>query len=99
MTICLITGIDLLKDVFDVAICISPTEEGASFGGAVLARYAWWRQFNPDAILDDVMMEGGLTCVAHPREDAARVYSGLLDMYNDCETQVMDIWRSKSEIS
>ena len=88
-----------MKDVFDIDICISPTEEGASFGGALLARYAWWRQSDPDAIFDD-MMDGaavGLTCVAHPREDAARVYSGLLDMYNDCETQVINIWCSKSE--
>ncbi len=91
-----------MKDVFNIDISISPTEEGASFGGALLAKYAWWRQFNPDGVLDDMMMGAagvGLTCVAHPQEEAARVYSGLLDMYNDCEKQVINIWRSKSETS
>ena len=87
-----------LKDVFDIDICISLTEEGASFGGALLARYAWWRRSNPDAVLDDMDDAAvGLTCVAHPQEDAARVYSGLLDVYNECETQVKNIWSSKSE--
>lgn len=91
----------LLEDVFNTDVYVSSTEEGASFGGALLARYTWWRQFNLDAVLEDMMGAAGvgITCVAHPHEGTAMVYSDLVHIYSDCEKQVVDIWRSTSETS
>ena len=35
-------------------VYVSATKEAAGSGGALLAKYAWWKQFNPDGSFDDM---------------------------------------------
>lgn len=79
-------------------VYVSATKEGASSGGALLAKYAWWKQLNPSGTFDE--MTGGqvmgLTCVAHPSKEMAGIYDGLVRVYDSCEEQVVKIWAEKS---
>lgn len=77
-------------------VYVSATKEAAASGGALLAKYAWWKQTNPDGTFES-MTDGeamGLTRVAQPQKDVAEVYNGLVDIYDSCEEQVVKLWAS-----
>jgi len=82
-------------------VYVSATKEAAASGGALLAKYAWWKQSNPDGSFEDMTGEAamGLTCVAHPHKDIAGVYDGLIEVYDSCEDQVVKHWATKSSYS
>ncbi|KAF9525340.1 D-xylulose kinase [Crepidotus variabilis] len=90
----------MAADIFDMDVYVSSTKEGASSGGSLLAKYAWWKKFNPEGSFED--MTGGqvmgLTCVAHPSKETAGIYDGLIDAYDACEEQVVKIWASNSKL-
>jgi xylulokinase len=78
-------------------VYVSGTKEAAGLGGALLAKYAWWKQFNPGKSFED-MGDGaiiGLKCVAKPRLEIRKVYDSLVSVYDTLEEQVVYIWASQ----
>ena len=79
-------------------VYVSGTKEAAASGGALLAKYAWWKQSHPDGSFED-MTQGeamGLECVAKSRPENSKIYNDLVGEYSDCEAQVIQIWASKA---
>lgn len=79
---------------------VSATKEAAVLGGALLAKYAWWKQFNASKSFED-MGDGvmGLECVAKPRPEVQKVYDSLVSVYDTLEEQVVNTWASQSTSS
>ena len=71
-------------------VYVSTTKEAAAIGGALLAKWARWKMSNSGSFED---MTGGLmpgmTCVAEPRPEIAKVYEQFLEVYDACERQVV----------
>ena len=73
-------------------VYVSSTKEAAGMGGALLAKYAWWKTQRGGKGSFEEMTEGesiGLQCVAEPRQGASKVYEKLVGVYDDCEEQVV----------
>ncbi|KAF9054509.1 D-xylulose kinase [Panaeolus papilionaceus] len=88
----------LAADIFDMDVYVSETKEAAASGGALLAKFAWWRQTHPDGSFED-MIGGeamGLKCVAKSQKDIAKIYDGLVDVYAKCEAQVVEAWNAEN---
>lgn len=79
-------------------VYVSATKEAAGSGGALLAKYAWWRRTHPEGAFED--MTGGeamgLQCVANPNKEISPVYDDLVSVYDACETQVINLWGAKN---
>lgn len=71
-------------------VYVSTTKEAAAIGGALLAKWAYWKLSNKGSFED---MTGGLmpgmTCVAEPRPEIVKVYNQFLETYDACEQQVL----------
>lgn len=93
---------DLAKqDIFGMEVFVSATQEAAATGGALLAKYAWWKLSHPDGTFED--MTGGaaigLRCVARPQKENSVIYDDLIDVYNKCEEEVVRLWDLKMQES
>jgi xylulokinase len=87
------------QDIFDMDVYVSATKEAAGSGGALLAKYAWWKRSHPEGSFID-MTNGdamGLECVAKPRKEISAIYGGLVGAYDECEARVVQTWAAKSE--
>jgi len=91
----------LAADLFNMKVYISATKEAAGMGGALLAKYSWWRQNgNSRGTFEEMntMMGSealGMKCVAEPREEDAKKYDDLVASYTACEEQVVRTWAAK----
>ncbi|GLB41832.1 putative actin-like ATPase domain-containing protein [Lyophyllum shimeji] len=82
----------LAADIFGMKVFVSSTKEAAGMGGALLAKYAWWKAAHGRNGTFEDMTGGeiaGLQCVAEPREDVSGIYEKLVDLYRACEDQVV----------
>ncbi|KAF8637607.1 hypothetical protein AX17_002676 [Amanita inopinata Kibby_2008] len=81
----------LAADIFNMKVYVSGTKEAAGMGGALLAKYAWWRVKNDDKRTLEGMTDGmtGMKCVAVPKEDIAKIYERLIGVYTACEAQTV----------
>jgi xylulokinase len=92
----------LAADLFNMKVYISATKEAAGMGGALLAKYSWWRQNgNSRGTFEEMSaMTGGealgMKCVAEPRGDVAMQYEALVASYTACEEQVVQAWATKN---
>lgn len=80
---------------------VSTTKEAAGMGGALLAKYAWWRERNSGRGSFEEMSAGevgGMKCVAEPRVELARIYEGLVEVYRECEDRVVKMMAESSAI-
>lgn len=80
-------------------VYVSATKEAAGLGGALLAKYAWWKRTNPDGTFED-MTKGervGLQLVAKANDEITTIYDGLVDSYDACEEEALRIWASKGK--
>ncbi|KAJ7170670.1 hypothetical protein C8R43DRAFT_59286 [Mycena crocata] len=78
----------LAADLFNMKVYVSSTKEGAGMGGALLAKYAWWRAKNGGTGTYEEMTGSevvGMQCVAEPRPEVTQVYDGLVNIYQLCE--------------
>jgi xylulokinase len=88
----------LAADLFNMRVYVSATKEAAAMGGALLAKFAWWKvNGNEDGSFEEMSAmtgtEGlGMKCVAEPQEKVAQVYEGLIGAYTSCEEQVVRAW-------
>lgn len=82
-------------------VFVSATKEAAATGGALLAKYAWWKLSHPDETFED--MTGGaavgLRCVAKPQKENSIIYDDLIGVYNKCEEEVVKLWDLKMQES
>lgn len=73
-------------------VYISTTKEAAGMGGALLAKYAWWKLKNPNGTFEE--MTGGeavgTTRVAEPNKEKSAVYDRLVPVYTACEEAVVN---------
>ncbi|KAG6821209.1 hypothetical protein H0H93_004030 [Arthromyces matolae] len=81
----------IAADIFGMKVFVSTTKEAGGMGGALLAKYAWWKSvYGGQGSFED--MTGGevtgLRCVAEPRKEVVEVYEKLVDVYRACEDQV-----------
>ncbi|KAJ7707728.1 hypothetical protein B0H17DRAFT_1033745 [Mycena rosella] len=82
----------LAADLFDMKVYVSHTKEAAGMGGALLAKYAWWRAARGGTGSFEEMTGGevvGMQCVAEPRAEVAKIYDGLLNVYQKCEEEAV----------
>ncbi|EEB89125.1 hypothetical protein MPER_12818 [Moniliophthora perniciosa FA553] len=91
----------LAADLFNMKVYISATKEAAGMGGALLAKFAWWRQnVNEDGSFEEMSAESGsgplnFKCVAEPKM-APEVYEALVEPYRACEEKVVRSWATQS---
>jgi xylulokinase len=66
-------------------------KQGAGAGGAVLARFAYWRQKNPSGTFEQMLetSEERMRLVATPRKEVTKVYDDLVKAYSKCEAIVI----------
>lgn len=73
-------------------VYVSVTKEAAGMGGALLAKYAWWKEKKAGSFED---MSGGevvgMKCVAEPREEIREEYKGLVRLYVACEQHAVEL--------
>jgi len=80
-------------------VYVSGTKEAAGLGGALLAKFAWWKKSNPDGAFED-MTDGervGLQLVAKTQPDIAEVYEELVDSYDASEQLALQAWASRGK--
>ena len=84
----------LSADLFSIpAYVAEDTSEAAATGGALLARYAWWKSKSETRDSFDQMRAGDaqrMKLVAEPDEKIAKVYDGLVEAYSLCENFVIN---------
>ena len=72
-------------------VYVSTTKEAAGMGGALLAKYSWWKLKNPSGTFEE--MTGGeavgTTRVAEPGKERASLYDRLVPVYTACEDAVV----------
>lgn len=66
-------------------------KQGAGAGGAVLARFAWWKIQHPEGTFEEMINadEERMHKVAEPRPEVTKIYEGLVEEYNKCEEIVI----------
>nr|GAT60769.1 predicted protein [Mycena chlorophos] len=82
----------LAADLFDMKVYVSGTKQAAGMGGALLAKYAWWRAAQGDTGTFEEMTGGEvgeLKCVAEPRPEVTKVYDELVGVYQLCEEEAV----------
>lgn len=84
----------MAADIFGMKVYVSTTKEGAGMGGAILAKYAWWRHMNGGVGTFEEMSGGeveavGMQCVAEPKEGLMEIYEGFIDTYRACEDEAV----------
>ncbi|KAK7056399.1 hypothetical protein VNI00_002953 [Paramarasmius palmivorus] len=91
----------LAADLFNMKVYISATKEAAGMGGALLAKFAWWRQNgNEYGSFEEMSAESGsgpmgFKCVAEPKL-SPEVYEGLVEPYRSCEEDVVRSWAAQN---
>ncbi|KAF9011613.1 actin-like ATPase domain-containing protein, partial [Hymenopellis radicata] len=85
----------LAADLFDMKVYVSATKEAAGMGGALLARFSWWRATEAPWGTFEETCAGlgsealGMKSVAEPDPAKALEYAGLVDAYVACEAAVV----------
>lgn len=82
----------LAADVFGMRVYISATKEAAAMGGALLARFSWWKlqPGNGNAKFEGMGFGPSKDkCVAEPRAEAAAAYEKLVEVYRKCEDAIV----------
>ena len=80
-------------------VYVSSTKEAAGLGGALLAKYAWWKRSNAGKSFEDMGTSDGAVgfrCVAKPRLEIRKVYDALVSVYGTLEGQVVSTWASQN---
>ena len=75
-------------------VYVSSTKEAAGLGGALLAKYAWWKQTNAGKSFEDMGASDvavGFECVAKPRLEIGKVYDSLVGVYDTLESRVVSL--------
>ncbi|KAF9269170.1 D-xylulose kinase [Marasmius fiardii PR-910] len=93
----------LAADLFNMKVYISTTKEAAGMGGALLAKFAWWKQQDGSGTFEEMIAQSGNEalnhkCVAEPRLDPG-IYEALVEPYRACEDAVVRLWAGSKCLS
>jgi xylulokinase len=93
--------LQVAADVFGMSVfVVDDSTEAAATGGALLARYAWWRRERQSGSLDEMMssmrmhgiVRGNIRTAAEPQDESlAQLYEKLVGNYVDCEGHVVQM--------
>ncbi|KAG9017157.1 hypothetical protein FRB90_001509 [Tulasnella sp. 427] len=107
---CIVTGgasanemiLHLVADVLDLPVYVAATSASATIGGGLLAQYAWWKatkEGKKEKTFEDMREEVGATKnlkkVLDPRPHESEVYDKILEVYEQCEDEIVKICKSK----
>ncbi|KAG1746585.1 uncharacterized protein EDB91DRAFT_1117787 [Suillus paluster] len=87
----------LAADVFGMRVYIAESKEAAGTGGAVLAKFAWWKAQvgGASGSFEEMTMGTGeverMRLVATPKGEVTKVYEALVDNYRWCEERVIHL--------
>ena len=87
----------LAADVFGMRVYVAESKEAAGTGGAVLAKFAWWKAQvgGVSGSFEEMTVETGeverMRLVATPKGGVTKVYEGLVDNYRWCEERVVQL--------
>ncbi|EGN96744.1 hypothetical protein SERLA73DRAFT_170141 [Serpula lacrymans var. lacrymans S7.3] len=90
----------LAADLFGMRVYVAESKEAAGTGGAVLAKFAWWRANNGGEGTFEEMSYGEverMRLVAEPKDEVTKIYDGLIEAYRACEHRVVELC-GKSEV-
>ncbi|KAG7094071.1 hypothetical protein E1B28_007691 [Marasmius oreades] len=92
----------LAADLFNMKVYVSKTKEAAGMGGALLAKFAWWKAQDANSLgtFEEMIAQSGSEalnhkCVAEPRLDRD-VYERLVEPYRSCEDAAIRLWAGQS---
>ncbi|KAF8275171.1 actin-like ATPase domain-containing protein [Lactarius quietus] len=89
----------LSADVFGIpAYVAEDTSEAATTGGALLARYAWWKSKRGTQDSFEQTRTGDaerMKLVAEPDQKTAKLYDGLVGTYSFCENFIVNACKSR----
>ncbi|KAG8680759.1 hypothetical protein FRC08_016072 [Ceratobasidium sp. 394] len=107
---CIITGgsstneafQQVCADVLHLPVYVADASGSATVGGALLARWGWYKATgyqgaSPDVPFEETREGGGVSVrlVAEPHPEAVAVYNGLADMYEQNEAAVIKVCRER----
>jgi xylulokinase len=73
-------------------VYVAESKEAAGTGGALLAKFAWWKQQNGGSGTFEEMNYGDverMSLVAEPKAEVSKMYDGLIEIYQACEKEVV----------
>ncbi|KAG8697201.1 hypothetical protein FRC09_008014, partial [Ceratobasidium sp. 395] len=86
----------ICADVLHLPVYVADASGSATVGGALLARWGWYKATGYDGATDAIPFEatregGGISVrlVAEPHPETVEVYHGLVDTYNQNEAEVI----------
>ena len=82
----------LVADLFGMRVYVAESKEAAGTGGAILAKFAWWKQQNGGSGTFEEMSYGDverMRLVAEPKAEVTEVYDQLVEVYRTCENAVV----------
>ncbi|KAI0046224.1 actin-like ATPase domain-containing protein [Auriscalpium vulgare] len=89
----------LAADLFGMpAYVAEETKEAAGTGGALLAKFAWWRTRAGGGTFEEMRAADveRMKLVASPNKEVTEVYHGLVEPYRVCEEEVVKICAAKA---
>ncbi|KIJ65636.1 hypothetical protein HYDPIDRAFT_88220 [Hydnomerulius pinastri MD-312] len=84
----------LAADLFGMRVYVAESKEAAGTGGAVLAKFAWWKAQNGGTGTFEEMSYGDverMRLVAEPKAEVTKVYEELVETYRKCEEEVVGL--------
>lgn len=87
----------LAADLFGIPVYVAESKEAAGTGGAILAKFAWWKQQHGSGTFEE-MSYGDverMRLVAEPKGEVTQVYDRLVEAYRACEDAVVDLCRKE----
>lgn len=87
----------LAADVFGLRVYVAESKEAAGTGGAVLAKFAWWKAQagGTSESFEEMTVGTGeverMRLVATPKGGVTKVYEGLVKNYRQCEELVIQL--------
>lgn len=86
-------------DILNLPAYVAKTSASATVGGALLAKYAWWRQDHEGTFEDMRTHEvaENFNKVADPNPEAVKVYESLLETYRKAEAAVVEACKGKEK--
>ncbi|KAH7927851.1 actin-like ATPase domain-containing protein [Leucogyrophana mollusca] len=90
----------LAADLFGMRVYVAESKEAAGTGGAILAKFAWWKDQNGGEGTFEEMSYGDverMRLVAEPKAEVTKVYEGLVETYRACEERVVAICRKDQD--
>jgi xylulokinase len=80
----------IISNILHLPVYIASTSASATVGGALLAKFAWWRSIGNKGSFEDMRkVEPKVEKVAEPQEEVKR-YTELLPIYQQCERDIIE---------